>query len=113
MNATLALLIGLLLRIGLPLALMSALVFFLRRLDERWQREAPAVRLQPGQTPCWEQKGCPLEAMKSCPAPQGNAPCWQARRASDGRLQPACLECSVFRAAPAPAPIPVHIHAAR
>lgn len=105
MNEILALLIGLLARIGLPLAAMAALVFFLRRLDEHWQQEAPSAlyHLQPGQTPCWDQKGCSLEAMRACPAPQENAPCWQARRASNGHLQPACLECSVFRAAPVPA----------
>jgi len=105
MNPTLALFLGLLLRIGLPLALMAALIVFLRRLDARWQREAPQspYRLQPGQQPCWEQKSCSLDAMRSCPAANSLQPCWQANRSLSGNLQPACLECGVFRSAPIPA----------
>jgi len=109
MNETLALLVGLLARIGLPLVVMAVLVIFLRRLDERWQREAPtALALyhpEPGQRPCWEQKGCSLETMKTCPAPQGNAPCWQTHRSSDGHLLSACLSCGVFCTAPIPVQI--------
>jgi len=43
MNETLALLVGLLARLGLPLVIMAVLIIFLRRLDERWQREAPTA----------------------------------------------------------------------
>lgn len=111
MNEILALLLGLLARIGIPLAGMAALVFFLRRLDKRWQQEAPAAlavyRLQPGQQPCWEQKNCSAQAMQNCPASQGNAACWQAHRTAAGKLQAACLDCDVFRSAPLPAPAPV------
>ncbi len=107
MNEFLAVLIGFLLRLGVPLLATIGLVWLLGKLDRRWQAEAQQTRSHPigtyNQQPCWEQKGCSLEQMSKCPATNADVPCWQVFRKSNGYLKEACLTCEVFRAAPVPA----------
>jgi len=105
MDAVLNFILGLLLRIGLPVLVTVGIFYLLRRLDERWQAEARSLPvLNVARTPCWEARDCPEEKQKSCPAyAQSDTPCWQVFRAKDGVLKEACLGCDVFRQARVPA----------
>jgi hypothetical protein len=103
MDTVLAFLLGLLLRIGIPVAVTALIFFLLRRLDERWQEEARAIPVLSSQRPCWEIKGCSEEKRKYCPASaQLKIPCWQIFRTKNGLLREECLGCDVFRLAPVP-----------
>jgi hypothetical protein len=102
---------GVLIRLGVPVALTLALVWLLRGLDVRWQHEALLARaLKPrparSQPPCWEIRQCSAERRAVCPValagPDGVF-CWQQFRDPQGHLKEACLTCAVFRMAPAPA----------
>ena len=110
-------LLGVALRIGLPLAATALIVWLLRRLDAHWQAEAErqqarapvAAALPPERglrrTPCWVLNNCPAERRATCPI-YGHADllCWQYFRDRQGHLQEACLKCQVFRSAPRPVP---------
>ncbi len=106
--AFLSVLGGLLLRLGLPLAVTVLLVWLLRKVDARWQREAekewagaPGVALA---TPCWQIRQCTPERRAACAAyRQSQVPCWQVFRSSSGQLRESCLDCVVLRSAPVPA----------
>jgi hypothetical protein len=103
METVLTFVLGLLLRIGIPVAVTALIFFLLRRLDERWQKEAKAIPVISSQRPCWEIKGCSDEKRKNCSAfAQSNVPCWQVFRTKNGPLKEECLGCDVFRQAPAP-----------
>jgi hypothetical protein len=103
MDTIFTLVLGLLLRIGVPLAVTILVFFLLRRLDEAWQKEARALPVVSSQRPCWEVKGCSEENRKNCPAPaHPKAPCWQVYRLKTGQLREECLGCEVFRLAPIP-----------
>ncbi len=103
MNTWFPVFIGLLLRIGIPLALTILMIVMLHRLDRRWQEEAISIPIIPPEKACWEIKGCPPERQKACAAAsQPKIPCWQVFRSKDGTLKEACLACEVFRSAPAP-----------
>lgn len=110
-----AVLIGFLLRLGIPIGATVLLAWLLRRLDARWQREAEARAREAapsrmaergvaglnGRRPCWEVRHCPPERQGACPAYlHPELPCWQIFRAPGGQLQDACLDCPVFRSAP-------------
>ncbi len=112
-----AVLIGFLVRIGIPIGMTALLAWLLHRLDARWQREAEARAREAaltrvaergaagldGRRPCWEVRHCPPERRRSCPAYlHPELPCWQIFRAPDGQLQQTCLGCPVFRGAPLP-----------
>lgn len=104
MNTILTLVLGLLLRIGVPLAVTLLIFFLLRRLDATWQKEARALPVVPSHKPCWEVKGCSEENRKHCPVPaQPKTRCWQVFRLKNGQLRKECLGCEVFRLAPIPA----------
>lgn len=104
LTATLTIVIGMLLRIGLPIALTALVIYFLRKMDNRWKAEASQrllVPVLPRTTPCWEVKHCKPEQMKSCPAAnQTVRPCWQIFRSAQGILRETCLGCEVFTQAP-------------
>ncbi len=104
LNALLAVALGLVLRIGIPMAVTAGVVYLLRCLDQRWQREAAFMTtVAPTGKPCWEVKGCAEEKRKKCPAAaQPEVPCWQVFRSRDGRLRESCLGCDMFRQAPMP-----------
>jgi hypothetical protein len=103
MDVVLTFLLGVLFRLGIPIAVTALVLVFLHRLDRRWQKEALALPVVPAGKPCWEIKGCPEETKKNCPATaQPKTPCWQVFRTRDGVMKEACLGCDVFRQAPLP-----------
>lgn len=103
MDNILTFILGLLLRIGIPVAVTALVFLLLRRLDEHWQKEARAIPVVSSQRPCWEIKSCSAEKLKNCPAyAQPNTPCWQVFRTKNGLLRETCLGCDVFHLAPVP-----------
>jgi hypothetical protein len=107
MNNFLSILIGLSVRIVLPIGLTLLVIYLLRRLDQRWQKESLRLPVVPsGQKPCWEIKGCTAESRSECPAAaHPDIPCWQVFRKKNGMLKEDCLGCDVFRQAPVPVSI--------
>jgi hypothetical protein len=101
-----------LLRLGVPLAIVLVVAYFLRRLDAKWQAEAWAEwaarspqeeviaktkELQKAERPCWSLKACDETARANCVAPRHlDIPCWMARRRSEGRLPTECYNCDLF-----------------
>lgn len=107
MDAFSAILIGLILRFGIPIALTAAVILLLRNLDKRWQQEAEGrIAERASHVPqirCWVLNDCPEERLKHCPAyAQPNIPCWHVFRDGNGRMPEKCLNCEVFRKAPVP-----------
>jgi hypothetical protein len=111
-NTILILILGLVVRLGLPLLVTVLIVIGLRRLDMRWQKEAEMERnlLIRDEEPCWKEQGLSMEEIKARAAESGK-PCWQIHRLSNGYLREACLDCEVFINAPAPALKPSKAHA--
>ena len=100
----LAVITGITLRLAIPIAITAAAIYFLRRLDTRWQAEAEQQLLLPvvEKTKCWKMKGCTPEMQATCAGYQSEQPCWQAFRQENGYLQERCLGCDVFQQAPIP-----------
>jgi len=94
--------IGLLLRLAIPIAATLLVIYVLRKLDKRWQAEAELQPLGVEKTECWKVKGCSPEQIKNCSAAKGNLPCWQVKRLPNGYLNNDCLSCPVFIEAPVP-----------
>lgn len=93
---------GLLLRLAVPILGTILLVFFLRKLDKRWQVEAelhPQVMEKPE---CWKTQGCSSQQIENCEAHKSELPCWQVYRLPNGYLHEECLSCQVFTEAPIP-----------
>jgi len=95
--------VGLLIRLAIPLGLTGVLIFFLRKLDARWQTEASGTELEIQTAECWKIKKCPPEQVINCVAANAALPCWQVFRLPNGYLREACLSCEVFTKAPLPA----------
>jgi hypothetical protein len=102
-------LIGLLLRLGIPIGVTLILVRWLSRLDARWQEDARrdaevmASTSRARNTGCWDVRHCPPEQKTRCPAfAHKEIPCWQLFRQKNGTLREGCLGCRVFREAPVP-----------
>jgi len=107
MEELLVLVVGLFLRIGIPIGITAFLILGLKRLDQRWQHEAEEERVKAaapvGNTGCWEVNHCSDEQKADCKAyNEPERPCWQVFRGEDGCLQGKCLVCQVFRRAPLP-----------
>ncbi len=101
-TAALAVVIGVLLRLAIPVLLTIVIVQLLRIQDAHWQQEAeqaPALVEKPA---CWEIKNCPPDCFKDCAGYTSPLPCWQARRLTNGYLREECLSCKIFLKAPAP-----------
>ena len=100
----LAITTGFALRFIIPIAITAIAIFFLRRLDNRWQAEAKEQLLLPvvEKAKCWEAKGCTDEMKANCTGYQSEQPCWQAFREESGYLKERCLGCEVFTTAPVP-----------
>jgi hypothetical protein len=96
------LIIGLLLRLAIPIAATLFVVYILRRLDKRWQAEAETQPVGVEKSECWKVKGCPPEQAEDCAAAKSQLPCWQVKRLPNGYLNEDCLSCPVFIEAPAP-----------
>lgn len=93
-----ALVLGLAMRLGLPVAFTVMLIVILRRMDDRWQQESefniPVIASIPR---CWEKHDCPPEKRDSCAAyKHPEIPCWQLFRNRDGVLREECLGCQEF-----------------
>lgn len=103
----LSVLAGLLLRLGLPVALTLLVAYGLSRLDKRWQQQANQYRPSPVRViKCWVLNDCSPEQREACAAyQQAGSPCWQIFRDDAGRLQERCLGCDVFRNAPVIEPV--------
>jgi hypothetical protein len=103
--AVLAVITGFALRLAIPIAITVIAIYFLKRLDNRWQAEAEEQLLLPvvEKPKCWEINGCTVEIRAACPGYQSEQPCWQAFRENNGYLQERCLGCNIFRKAPVPA----------
>jgi len=101
-TSLLAIITGLLIRLAIPIAVTALMIYFLRKLDRRWQSEARLPVLVEKQK-CWEVKNCTPEQIKNCEAGQSPLPCWQFRRLPNGYLREECISCEVFRKAPIPA----------
>jgi len=97
---TLYMVLGILLRIGIPFGATLLLAWFLRRLDTKWREEAMQVQLGETvlheiwlSTPCWENANCSEEQRENCPAyQQTNTSCWEVFRDTNG-LNTKCQEC--------------------
>ena len=98
----LAVLTGLLVRLAIPIIVTTILIYFLRKLDSRWQVEAQ-LPVAVEKLRCWEIKGCTPDQMKDCTAGQSSLPCWQVYRLPNGYLRDECISCEVFHEAPVPA----------
>lgn len=103
MNATFVILLGFALRLIVPLALTALVVYWLRKLDLRWQAEAEKERdlLIKSDLPCWIEQGLSVEESRLRSA-TSEQPCWQTHRSTNGYLHEKCLDCDVFRSAPMP-----------
>jgi hypothetical protein len=93
---------GFLLRLAIPIAGTILLVFFLRKMDARWQVEAEREALAVDKPQCWKIKGCTAEQAQDCPAGSSPMPCWQVNRLPNGYLNEKCITCEVFTEAPVP-----------
>lgn len=116
---TLFILGGFLLRLGVPIAVIALVTWFLHRLDARWRAESNTEGLHsPGQSaasaatssllqakgkPCWEVKGCSEAQRAGCDAyAQPSIACWLLHLRRDGRLPAQCRCCEVFGAGSIP-----------
>ena len=110
-------------RLGIPLVVIAAISYWLRRVDARWATEASAyqrAKAWAGQPtpltalqkpaidpPCWERRGCsPLQQAQCAAGQQPCLPCWLARLRQEGKLPAACTGCAIF-ALPVAPPTPV------
>ena len=101
-----AMILGVLLRIAIPIAATILLITVLKWLDERWKREADVestAAVKVGNVGCWDINNCSAEQRARCQAyANPDKPCWQVFREKDGRLQERCIGCDIFRQAPEP-----------
>ena len=99
----LAFLAGLFIRLVIPLMVTAVVIYFLRKLDTRWQAEAELQSVKVPKPECWKIKDCPPDQIKTCNASTSSLPCWQFYRRPNGYLREDCLSCEVFIDAPIPA----------
>lgn len=121
LQAALIILAMFLLRLGIPIAMMAAITYGLRRVDARWAAEArayqqaslweeqitatPTKPIPSANPPCWVLRGCSPEAQAHCAAGQQPClPCWLARLRRDHDLPASCVQCQLF-ALPHPLPV--------
>jgi hypothetical protein len=96
------LIIGLLVRLAIPITATLFVIYILRRLDKRWQAEAELQPAKVEKPECWKIKGCTPDEVKNCSAAKAQLPCWQVKRLPNGYLNEDCLSCPVFIEAPVP-----------
>lgn len=107
-----AVVLGILLRFGIPILATALMILFLRRLDARWQHEAKQSQpVDAEEAPifstlrCWILNDCSPEERERCPAfIEAIRPCWQVHRNGNGSLKEDCLECEILTQAPIPVP---------
>lgn len=101
-SAALAVLIGLAIRIAIPVLITVLAVLMLARLDRHWQTEAGPHSSGVPKPECWKTQHCSAAKRKDCPGYLSALPCWQVFRHSNGYLDQRCLGCPVLVTAPAP-----------
>ncbi len=98
-----SLLMGFMLRLGLPIVVTVLGIMLLQRLDSRWQLEAEKnttlANLKPGdylnKVHCWDIRECSPETRSQCSAyQQPDVPCWESHRVG-GKLQESCRSCAI------------------
>lgn len=94
--------VGLLVRLAIPILGTILLVYFLRKLDARWQAEAALHQQIMDKPECWKIKGCSPQQTEGCEAHHSELPCWQVNRLPNGYMRDECLSCEVFTEAPVP-----------
>jgi hypothetical protein len=94
--------VGLLLRLAIPILGTLLLVFFLRKLDAGWQAEAERHNQAMEKSECWKINGLATQQTENTKADESSLPCWQANRLPNGYLRDECLSCQVFTEAPVP-----------
>jgi hypothetical protein len=102
-SGALAILLGLTLRLAIPILLTVLVVQILARLDRHWRAEAERGPVQVEKPRCWKTKGCSPAQRKACLGFASPLPCWQAFRLPSGYLDQKCLGCPVLVQAPLPA----------
>ena len=102
-TSALTIIIGLLLRLAIPIVGTLILIYFLRKLDAHWQAEANLAPVGIEKVECWKVKGCSEEQRKQCTGATSPLPCWQVYRQPNGYLQEKCISCEVFSQSPTPA----------
>ncbi len=98
----LAVAVGIALRLGIPILITILIIFYLHRLDKRWQAEGEEIEAPVEKPECWKVKGCPSEDRPKCVGYLSPLPCWQSRRLPNGYLREQCLTCTVFHRAAVP-----------
>ena len=98
--------LGVVLRLGIPIVITVFAVWLLRKLDITWRKEAEAeglIKVTAKNPGCWDFHNCPEEKREECKAYQNpDQPCWHVYRDSGGNLKEQCLSCEVFIHAPVP-----------
>ena len=103
LQVTAALIVGILLRFGIPIGLTFLLARFLRRLDARWREEAEQKEIENQmllqretilnlwlEQPCYSIKNCTADQKNICQAfSQTEKPCWEINR-TNGSLAEKC-----------------------
>jgi hypothetical protein len=102
LQSLLAVLIGIGLRLAVPILVTALAVYALQRLDAHWQSEARSMPVKMRKPACWEMMGCSPERRNDCTGSSSPLPCWQARRLDNGYLREECLSCKVFLMTPLP-----------
>jgi hypothetical protein len=102
-TAALAILVGLIARLAVPIGITALAVLALRHLDARWQAEAMIVPPKVEKPRCWKAMTCPPSKRKVCRGYKSTLPCWQVFRLPTGYLSEKCIGCKVFAEAPLPA----------
>jgi hypothetical protein len=102
-SAALAVLTGLAMRLLIPILVTALVVFFLSKLDRRWQVEGKTAPLKVEKPQCWKTKHCPSVGRQDCAGYKSSLPCWQAFRLDNGYMDERCLACPVLIRAPVPA----------
>ena len=109
LTTVIAMIMGVLLRVIIPLAATILIITILKWLDDRWKKNADldeTALVKVGNVGCWDIMNCSAENREQCLAYENpGKPCWQVFREKDGRLQERCIGCDVFRHAPVPVAI--------
>ena len=101
-SAAMAVLIGLAVRIAIPILVTVLAVLLLARLDRQWQNEAGSGSPNVAKPECWRTQHCSAAKREDCPGYNSAYACWQVFRRSNGYLDQKCLGCPVLVTAPAP-----------
>jgi hypothetical protein len=102
--AAFAVLVGLAVRLAVPILLTVLVIIGLRSIDQHWRIEAEQAPLKVEKPQCWKTQGCATAQRKACLGYKSALPCWQAFRQPNGYLDEKCLGCPVL----VRAPLPVH-----